>query len=310
MDVLRKADDATLHLLRAHLDGILDGTAPRLPQGDTRTPTPAGAARPTERSTGIGPPTRSSACPGPLAALPARPHLRRRRRPGAHREGPGGAGAGPAPPPVPPPRPPAQRVLCVVAHPDDETLGVGGTLALHAEAGSEVTVLVMSEGEVEKLRAPPERPGGSAPCGRRTPWACPRSSSTTSPTSASRPSRSSSSSRPWRRPSTAPADRRLRAPWRRRQHRPPGGVQGGLRRLPTDDPARLAGRTVPDLHGRALLPRHQPQSGRLTGALPHRHPQHDRHQHESWRDPLRGHGAAVPPRPMSRWRNCPLRSPT
>ena len=48
-----------------------------------------------------------------------------------------------------------QRVLCVVAHPDDETLGVGGTLALHAEAGSEVKVLIMSEGEVEKLSDTP-----------------------------------------------------------------------------------------------------------------------------------------------------------
>ena len=48
-----------------------------------------------------------------------------------------------------------QRVLCVVAHPDDETLGVGGTLALHAEAGSDVKVLIMSEGEVEKLRDTP-----------------------------------------------------------------------------------------------------------------------------------------------------------
>ena len=48
-----------------------------------------------------------------------------------------------------------QRVLCVVAHPDDETLGVGATLALHAEAGSEVTVLIMSEGEDEKLATTP-----------------------------------------------------------------------------------------------------------------------------------------------------------
>ena len=48
-----------------------------------------------------------------------------------------------------------QRVLCVVAHPDDETLGVGGTLALHAEAGSAVKVLIMSEGEVEKLSDTP-----------------------------------------------------------------------------------------------------------------------------------------------------------
>jgi N-acetylglucosamine malate deacetylase 1 len=48
-----------------------------------------------------------------------------------------------------------QRVLCIVAHPDDETLGVGATLALHAEAGSEVTVVIMSEGEDEKLESTP-----------------------------------------------------------------------------------------------------------------------------------------------------------
>ena len=38
---------------------------------------------------------------------------------------------------------------------DDETLGVGGTLALHAEAGSEIMVVIMSEGEEEKLEHTP-----------------------------------------------------------------------------------------------------------------------------------------------------------
>ena len=33
-DVLRKADDATLSLLRTHLDGLLDGTAQRIQQSD------------------------------------------------------------------------------------------------------------------------------------------------------------------------------------------------------------------------------------------------------------------------------------
>jgi LmbE family N-acetylglucosaminyl deacetylase len=61
---------------------------------------------------------------------------------------------------LPPPRYPQQdplrqKVLCIVAHPDDETLGVGGTLALHAAAGSEVTVLILSEAETEKLDSTP-----------------------------------------------------------------------------------------------------------------------------------------------------------
>ncbi|MBX0288255.1 PIG-L deacetylase family protein [Haloarcula salinisoli] len=39
-----------------------------------------------------------------------------------------------------------RAVLCVAAHPDDEVLGAGGTLAKHAAAGHEVTVLVVTEG--------------------------------------------------------------------------------------------------------------------------------------------------------------------
>ena len=38
------------------------------------------------------------------------------------------------------------RVLVVAAHPDDETLGVGGTIARHASAGDEVWVCLLSEG--------------------------------------------------------------------------------------------------------------------------------------------------------------------
>ncbi len=47
------------------------------------------------------------------------------------------------------------RVLCIAAHPDDEVLGVGGTLARHAAAGSEIVVLVMSEGEAAKRAGTP-----------------------------------------------------------------------------------------------------------------------------------------------------------
>jgi len=155
-DVLRKADDATLDLLRTHLDGILDGTAPRIPQGDspstyTRRRGPADGeidwSRPAHEIVNL---VRALSPPYPLAHTfggDGVPILIERAR-----TAPGLA--------LPPSRyrrqdPLRQRVLCVVAHPDDETLGVGGTLALHAEAGSAVKVLIMSEGEVEKLSDTP-----------------------------------------------------------------------------------------------------------------------------------------------------------
>ncbi len=37
-------------------------------------------------------------------------------------------------------------VLVVAAHPDDELLGCGGTLARHADAGDEVHILILAEG--------------------------------------------------------------------------------------------------------------------------------------------------------------------
>ena len=40
-----------------------------------------------------------------------------------------------------------RRVLAIAAHPDDEVLGCGGTLALHARAGDEVTAVIACEGE-------------------------------------------------------------------------------------------------------------------------------------------------------------------
>lgn len=39
-----------------------------------------------------------------------------------------------------------RSVLAVAAHPDDEVLGAGGTLAKHAAAGHDVSVLVVTEG--------------------------------------------------------------------------------------------------------------------------------------------------------------------
>lgn len=40
-----------------------------------------------------------------------------------------------------------RRVLAIAAHPDDEVLGCGGTLALHVRAGDEVTAIIACEGE-------------------------------------------------------------------------------------------------------------------------------------------------------------------
>jgi LmbE family N-acetylglucosaminyl deacetylase len=38
-------------------------------------------------------------------------------------------------------------VLAIAAHPDDEVLGCGGVLALHARAGDPVTIVIVCEGE-------------------------------------------------------------------------------------------------------------------------------------------------------------------
>ncbi|TYL38938.1 hypothetical protein CV102_10565 [Natronococcus pandeyae] len=42
------------------------------------------------------------------------------------------------------------KVLCIAAHPDDEVLGVGGTLAKHAAAGDEVEVMLLGDGEMAR----------------------------------------------------------------------------------------------------------------------------------------------------------------
>jgi LmbE family N-acetylglucosaminyl deacetylase len=43
------------------------------------------------------------------------------------------------------------NVLAVVAHPDDEVLGMGGTLARHAVAGDTVHVLILSDGVAARV---------------------------------------------------------------------------------------------------------------------------------------------------------------
>jgi LmbE family N-acetylglucosaminyl deacetylase len=40
-----------------------------------------------------------------------------------------------------------RRVLVIAAHPDDEVLGCGGTVALHSRAGAHVTTVIVCEGE-------------------------------------------------------------------------------------------------------------------------------------------------------------------
>jgi LmbE family N-acetylglucosaminyl deacetylase len=155
-DVLQKANDATIKLLCTHLDSLLDGTAPRMSQDDaassyTRKRTPADGEidwrRPAHEIVNL---VRALGAPYPMAHTfggDGVPILIERARVAPELA-------------VPPSRhlrddPMRQRVLCVVAHPDDEVLGIGGTLALHAEAGSEVTVVIMSEGEDEKLDSTP-----------------------------------------------------------------------------------------------------------------------------------------------------------
>lgn len=44
-----------------------------------------------------------------------------------------------------------KSVLCVVAHPDDEALGVGGTLIKHIKQGDDVNIVIFSLGETSKL---------------------------------------------------------------------------------------------------------------------------------------------------------------
>jgi len=39
------------------------------------------------------------------------------------------------------------RVLVIVAHPDDEVLGCGGTIARHVKAGDEVSIVILADGE-------------------------------------------------------------------------------------------------------------------------------------------------------------------
>ena len=56
----------------------------------------------------------------------------------------------------------ALRLMAVLAHPDDESLGVGGTLAKYAAEGVETALVTATRGERGRFRGhrePPEHPG-------------------------------------------------------------------------------------------------------------------------------------------------------
>ena len=44
----------------------------------------------------------------------------------------------------------SNRVLVVAAHPDDEVLGCGGTIARHSDAGDQVHILIVAEGATSR----------------------------------------------------------------------------------------------------------------------------------------------------------------
>src|SRR4029079_5481428 len=56
----------------------------------------------------------------------------------------------------------AKRLLCVFAHPDDETLGAGSTLATYAAAGVEIYLVTATRGERGWQGDPSADPGPQA----------------------------------------------------------------------------------------------------------------------------------------------------
>ena len=49
-----------------------------------------------------------------------------------------------------------ERVLVIAAHPDDEVLGMGGTIAKYASRGDEVAVLIVTDGSTSQYRNDPK----------------------------------------------------------------------------------------------------------------------------------------------------------
>lgn len=54
------------------------------------------------------------------------------------------------------------NVLVVAAHPDDEVLGAGGTIAVHAEAGDMVTIAILGEGATSRTDSSKSGPNAVA----------------------------------------------------------------------------------------------------------------------------------------------------
>jgi len=54
------------------------------------------------------------------------------------------------------------NVLVVAAHPDDEILGCGATIARHADAGDEVHILILADGETSRIGGDREKRGERA----------------------------------------------------------------------------------------------------------------------------------------------------
>jgi LmbE family N-acetylglucosaminyl deacetylase len=54
-----------------------------------------------------------------------------------------------------------ERVLVVAAHPDDEVLGAGGTIARHVDRGDRVTILICGEGITSRFDARGDTPVAS-----------------------------------------------------------------------------------------------------------------------------------------------------
>ena len=51
----------------------------------------------------------------------------------------------------------SETILVVAAHPDDEVLGCGASIARHAHNGDSVHVLILADGETSRIGASPER---------------------------------------------------------------------------------------------------------------------------------------------------------
>ena len=45
-----------------------------------------------------------------------------------------------------------RNILCIVAHPDDEALGLGGSLIKHVQYGDKVFIIILSQGETSKAK--------------------------------------------------------------------------------------------------------------------------------------------------------------